>query len=159
MVVAGLCLALAQGSGIAGKPLLGLVSDTVLGGRRKPMLLLVSCIATIGCLGFAFMPEGAGFWLLLPLCGVVGFSLFGWAGVGYTLVAEIGGRIAGGTIVGFSLVILMLFSIFAPPFLGSIVDKTGSYFPFWLILAGAAAVSVILALFIRENYKPAEVGK
>lgn len=151
VVVAGLCLAVAQGSGIAGKPLSGLVSDTVLNARRKPMLILASCIAAAGCGVFAYMPIGVGVWFPIILCGIVGLAVFGWAGVGYTLIAEISDISEAGTTISFAILMQKFIAIFAPPFLGAVVDKTGSYFLFWLILSGVAAVAVILTSFIRES--------
>lgn len=159
MVAAGFYLAVAQGSGILGKPLSGLVSDTVFNGHRKPMLILASCIAVAGCLGFAYIPAGFGDWFPLILCGIVGLATFGWAGVCYTLIVETGGVDMGGTSISFASFIQKLIALFAPPLLGAVVDKTGSYFPFWLVLTGVATVSAILTLFIRENYKPAEAAK
>ena len=79
-VAAGGLLAFCQGLGAIGKPVSGLVSDRVLGGRRRPALIALAGLAGAACAILALIRPGQtlALWLALALLGV---GAVGWGGL------------------------------------------------------------------------------
>jgi len=148
---AGFFLAITGVGGVFGKPLSGLVSDRLFHGRRKGVLILLSCIAGAMCLMLAFLQQGGPSWVIVPLCFILGFSGVGWAGLQMTLIGEIAGRELAGTVTGMALVVFVIGGIIGPPAFGYTVDVTGSYQLGWQLLAIMAIVAAVILLFIREK--------
>jgi len=98
-VVAGQILALAQAGGTAGRLAWGVISDRFFGGRRRPGVVVN---ALIGAGAYALLALGDR----LPLAGLVllalvaGIGAFGWVGLYFALVAEIGGARYAGLLTG-----------------------------------------------------------
>lgn len=99
--VAGGFLAFVQLSGLGARVFLGALSDFVLGGRRKVVLvscgfLAVAILAAVGTLG-AGVPG-----LVLPLLmAALGVSIIGWHGIWITMMSESAPVETAGTSVGF----------------------------------------------------------
>src|SRR5688572_1009166 len=94
-VAAGQFLALAQVGGTASRLAWGAISDRFFGGRRRPGVMINALIGAVAYTLFAFgetLPSP----LIVPLAIVAGAAAFGWVGLYFALVAEIGGaRYAG----------------------------------------------------------------
>ena len=149
-VAAGM-LAFCQFAGALGKPLSGLVSDRLLRRRRVPALLVMGMLAGISCAALALAQPGQT-WLLWIVLFVLGFGAVGWGGLMGTLAGETGGAAAGAA-AGVSAAFFNVGIFLGPPLFGLIVDRTGSYAPAWWALAGSAAVSLILLVFVREPHR------
>jgi MFS transporter, ACS family, hexuronate transporter len=148
-VAAGALLALCQLSGAAGKPVSGLISDRLLGGRRKPPLVVMALISGGACLGLAGLGPGAR-WLVYPCLAVLGATAIGWGGLFGTTAGEIGGRRNAGFAAGVASSTVNVGIVAGPPLFGATVDATGSYGLAWTLLAGAAAITAVCFLFVRE---------
>ena len=133
-VAAGQMLALAQAGGTASRLAWGAISDRSFGGRRRPGVVVN---ALIGAGAYALLSLGdrlpaAG---LVPLALVAGVGAFGWVGLYFALVAEIGGARYAGLLTGVAVAFAWSGVLVGPPVFGLLVDRTGSYAWPWLGLA------------------------
>lgn len=144
-VAAGQLLALAQAGGTLGRLGGGLVSDRLLGGRRRPGVVATALVAVGAFVAFApgaTLPR-ALLWMLAPVAGV---GAFGWVGLYFALVAEIGGARYAGLLTGVAVACAWSGVLVGPPLFGVVVELTGEYAPAWLLLAViAVAVAVAIA--------------
>ena len=147
---AGVVLGLAQAGGILGRVGFGVLSDRVLGGRRLGVLRVAGIAGGALCLATgALAPGTAPAWLALIAFGF-GVAGIGWNGVHHTLVAEIAGRQSAATAVGLCLAVSSFGVIAGAPLVGAVADRTGTYGPGWVGLAGAMGLAVVLLLGVRE---------
>src|SRR5207237_458663 len=72
---------------------------------------------------------------LVPLALVAGVGAFGWVGLYFALVAEIGGARYAGLLTGVAVAFAWSGVLIGPPVFGLLVDRTGSYAWPWLALA------------------------
>lgn len=148
---AGMLLALAQGGGIVGRIGWGILSDTLLGGRRKPIMAIIGVLAMSSSLMLAMTgPETPRIVLLLTLA-VAGVSSVGWNGINMTFVAELAGRQASATAAGMNLTASYLGIMILPPIFGFLVDLTGSYTSAFQVGAAASLASLLLVAMIRPG--------
>jgi sugar phosphate permease len=143
-VDAGRLLALAHLGGAAGRLGWGVVSDRVFAGRRRPGLAIN---ALIGAAAFGCLALGATLPLpLLPLLALLlGVAAFGWVGLYFALVAEIGGASSAGLLTGLAVIFSWGGVLVGPPLFGLLLHATDSYRAAWLALA-VAATAVALTL-------------
>jgi len=143
-VAAGQMLALAQAGGTGSRLAWGAISDRFFGGRRRPGVVVN---ALVGASAYALLSLGdrlpvAG---LAPLALVAGGGAFGWVGLYFALVAEIGGARYAGLLTGVAVAFAWSGVLVGPPVFGLVVDHTGSYTWPWLGLA-AVALGVAVTL-------------
>lgn len=143
-VAAGQLLALAQAGGTAGRLAWGAISDRLFGGRRRPGVVINALIAGTAYAGFAmgaWLPPGGA----VVLAVVAGAGAFGWVGLYFALVAEIGGARHAGLLTGAAVAFAWSGVLVGPPLFGLVVEVTGGYTVPWLLLAAvASAVAVVL---------------
>jgi len=152
VVVAGGILAMTEAAGGLGKPLSGFLSDRLLGGRRKIILLFMAGTASAMCLILGFAGHVLG-WLLYPVLIILGIVALGWGGIYATMAGELGGEESAGTTTGTTAAIIAVGVITGPPAFGFIVDSTGSFQAAWLAMALAGAISLVFGSLIRERKK------
>ena len=143
-VAAGQFLALAQVGGTASRLAWGAVSDRLFGGRRRPGVVVN---ALIGAGAYGALALGA--WLpaplVIPLAVIAGAGAFGWVGLYFALVAEIGGARYAGLLTGVAVAFAWSGVLVGPPGFGLLLDATGAYTVPWLVLAAISlAVAVTL---------------
>jgi MFS family permease len=138
-VDAGRLLALAHLGGAAGRLGWGVVSDRVFAGRRRPGLAINAVIgaAAFGCLALGSRLPLA---VLPALAVVLGVAAFGWVGLYFALVAEIGGTRSAGLLTGLAVIFSWGGILVGPPLFGVLLDVTDSYRLAWLALAATALV-------------------
>ena len=146
---AGRMLALAQGGGIVGRIGWGIVSDTFLGGRRKPVMMLIGLLAMVSSLVLALTGPGTPLAAIMATLVVAGVSSVGWNGINMTFVAELAGRQASATAAGMNLTASYLGIMILPPMFGLLVDLTGSYTSAFQVGAAASLASIVLVALIR----------
>jgi MFS family permease len=144
-VAAGWLLALAQAGGTASRLVGGVLSDRFLRGRRRPGVVIT---ALIGAGAFAIF--GLDVMLPMPVVAAValiaGAGAFGWVGLYFALVAEIGGARAAGLLTGVAVAAAWSGVLVGPLLFGLVLEITGSYGPAWLLMAAVAiVVAVVLA--------------
>jgi len=138
-VAAGQLLAFAQVGGTAGRLAWGFVSDRWFGGRRRPGIVLNALLGAVSYAVLSFGPRLPDD-LLMPLALVAGIGAFGWVGLYFALVAEIGGPRHAGVLTGLSVIFSWSGVLVGPPLFGVIVQMTDSYVAPWLVLAGIGLV-------------------
>jgi sugar phosphate permease len=149
VVAAAGLLALCQAAGAFGKPLSGLVSDRLLGRRRKAPLLALAGLAGLACAILALLGPGHT-WLLWAALLMLGVGAVGWGGLFSTLAGETAGPPAAGAAAGVTAAIDNIGIFIGPPLFGLIVDRTGSYAPAWWAMVGAAVLAACLLALVRE---------
>ena len=137
-------LAIAQIGGTVSRVLWGVVSDRSFGGRRRPGVV---ASAAIGAAAYATLALGSSLpmWLVYPLAFVAGAGAFGWVGLYFALVAEIGGPRHAGLLTGAATACSWSGTLIGPPIFGLVLEATGGYAVSWLILT-VVAVAVSLTL-------------
>lgn len=151
LLAAGGYLALAQGSGMAGRVAFGVLSDRVFGGRRRAPLLVAGVGSALCSLAMAWTGPGSNALWLAALALVFGFVGIGWNGVQHTLMAELAGPRAAGTALGFGLAVSSAGVTLAPPIFGWCVERAGGYRPVWIGLAVTMAGALALLALVRER--------
>lgn len=73
--------------------------------------------------------------LAIPLAVAAGVGAFGWVGLYFALVAEIGGVRYAGSLTGVAVAFAWSGVLVGPPIFGLILDATGSYTLPWLVLS------------------------
>lgn len=144
VIAAGQLLALAQAGGTASRLVWGLVSDRFFGGRRRPGVVAAALMGAAAYATFA-LGEGLSPAALAALAPVAGAGAFGWVGLYFALVAEIGGARYAGMLTGVAVAFAWSGVLVGPPLFGLVVDVMGWYAPAWLLLA-LLAVGAAVAL-------------
>ena len=152
VVTAGGLLAVAQAGGAFGKPFSGLLSDRILGGKRKFAYALMGTISAI-CMAAISVLSGGNAWLLGLVSFGIGLAAIGWGGLHLTMVSEIAGRELAATVAAISSFFLMIGNIIGPPLFGYIVDRWDSYRLGWEVLAVGSIISAVAVMFVREGRK------
>lgn len=150
LVEAGAWLAAGQGVSIVARPLLGVFSDRVDKGRRKPQLLGLLAFGVVG-MGALASASFTDFALNAPLFAlIVGVSL-SWSGPVFLLAME--QAPPGRTHSSSSLTILMirLGALVAPPVFGAMVDAASFEAGFALVALSLALVGIAFAVAYRER--------
>jgi sugar phosphate permease len=150
-VAAGGLLAFCQAAGAFGKPLSGLISDRLLGGRRKAPLLALALLSGLACAILALLHPGQTvlLWTALALLGV---GAVGWGGLFGTLAGETAGPAAAGAAAGVTGAIDNIGIFIGPPLFGFLVDRYGTYGPAWWAMVGASLAAAALLAFVREPH-------
>jgi MFS family permease len=81
--------------------------------------------------------------VLPALAVVLGVAAFGWVGLYFALVAEIGGARSAGLLTGLAVIFSWGGILVGPPLFGLLVHVTDSYRTAWLALAVAASVVAV----------------
>jgi sugar phosphate permease len=146
VIAAGWLLALTQAGGTASRLLLGFVSDRLFGGRRRPGVIITALITALAFAVFA-LGEALPLPLVAALAPVAGAGAFGWVGLYFALVAEIGGARTAGLLTGVAVAAAWSGVLVGPPLFGLALEATGSYGPAWLMLA---AVGIVVAIVLAR---------
>ena len=151
---AGLAFALAQGLGACARLAWGWLSDV--SGRRLAVLLVMAALQVVTLEVLAGTPNRAFAW---PLVALAGFTIVGWNGAYYALLAETAGPAGLGQASGETLVLIFAGSVVCPPLLGVLVDSLGSWRPLWAVCGGIVAVgATALGVGFRGPGNPALIA-
>lgn len=133
-VGAGALLGVAQTGGAAARLGLGAASDTWLGGRRTPFLVLTAALGGVSFVLFAWSPGGSPglAWLVVFLAGV---GALGWTGLYMLLSAELGGPVRAGLMTGIGVWFILAGILLGGPLFGLILEAFQSYAIAWLVFA------------------------
>jgi MFS transporter, ACS family, aldohexuronate transporter len=146
VIAAGWLLALTQAGGAGSRLLLGFASDRLFGGRRRPGVIITALITALAFAVFA-LGEALPLPLVAALAPVAGAGAFGWVGLYFALVAEIGGARTAGLLTGVAVAAAWSGVLVGPPLFGLALEATGSYGPAWLMLA---AVGIVVAIVLAR---------
>jgi sugar phosphate permease len=149
--VAATLLIAAQAGGIVGRIGWGLASDRLLGGRRRPLLLVITALALVAALALVVVPGRASLALVAVVALVAGLSLIGYQGLWLTTVAELGGPRRAGEVMGFGLMFIAIASVLSTPIYGLVADLAGDYSAIWVALACVLALAFVPVALLRER--------
>lgn len=141
-VTAGQLLALTQAGGTASRLVWGWVSDRSFGGRRRPGVVTTALVMAGASVVFA-LEDALPLTLVWLLAPVAGAGAFGWVGLYFALVAEIGGARYAGLLTGVAVASAWSGILVGPPLFGLIVEAAGGYGPAWVFVALVAAVAAV----------------
>lgn len=151
VVVAGGYLALANAGGLGTRVLSGVVSDRLLGGRRKPLLVGFGLLATALLVLMALVGPATPLLLVAVLVTALGVAAIGSHGLFLTLMAEMAGTRIAATSVGLGLTLVQVGATLGPPVFGLLVDGTGSYPLAWGVFAGLTAGGTVAVTLVQER--------
>jgi MFS family permease len=144
--LAGRLLAVMAVSGMVGKMILGILSDTL--GRVKVMIACGMLLA-FGCLGIAWVRDLGAIYVSTVLFGI------GWGAVWPVYAAaapDFFTEARSGSVIGIWTVFLGVGSIVSPVLCGWSIDATGSYmYTFFLGFVGGIASSLLLLPILRVS--------
>jgi sugar phosphate permease len=142
-VEAGRLLALAQAGGAGGRLVWGIVSDRFFQSRRRPGIVISATLAFV-----SFATLGVGERLPIPaivvLAVVAGAAAFGWVGLYFTLVAEVGGARHAGLLTGVAVAFSWSGVLVGPPLFGAVLQGTARWAAPWIVLAVVALVVALV---------------
>ena len=144
-------VAVANGAGIVGRVLWGLVSDRHRGGSRKAYLLTINVVGLIGALLLFVVPPTAPVALIGAIVALAGVALIGYQGLWITMIAEVAGPERVGAATGFALTFVAGAIAASPPLYGLVADLTGTYRAIWAVLAAVLVVALLPAALVREH--------
>ena len=142
-VEAGRLLALAQAGGAGGRLAWGIVSDRFFESRRRPGIVFSAGLAFAS---FAILGLGGQLPILVMavLAVAAGAAAFGWVGLYFTLVAEVGGARHAGLLTGVAVAFSWSGVLVGPPLFGAILQSTGLWATPWLVLSVVAAIVALV---------------
>lgn len=145
LVDAGLVLAVAQGAGIVGRVLWGLIADTAVGARATLVglaLVMALCGLAAGWL-FPVLP----LWLIVVVSALFGASAIGWNGVFLAEVAHLAPAGRAGEATGGALFFTFAGVVCGPSLFGVAVEvMPGDYGAAFTLFAVATLVGGVLAV-------------
>jgi ACS family hexuronate transporter-like MFS transporter len=143
-VEAARLLAFAQAGGAIARFAWGIISDRFHDSRRRPGIV---ASATLALASFAALAMAPAFpTIVVALIAVAaGMAAFGWVGLYFTLVAEIGGARYAGLLTGVAVMFSWSGVLVGPPLFGALLQTTTHWTIPWLLLAGVGlAVALVL---------------
>ena len=149
ITTAALFMSLAVGVSVPSRFLYGWLADRF---STQFVLATVGVFLAAGSLALNLFVITLGWRDLRPIvlfALVQGMGIAGFATVLPVLVAKCFGPRNFGKIIGLVMFGFAIGTLLGAPIAAMISDKTGSYSAAWLVCAGIAALSVVLALFIR----------
>ncbi|TFE04022.1 MFS transporter [Jeotgalibacillus salarius] len=150
LALAGTMLVLSEASGSLGRIIWGSVSDSIFGGKRFPVLMIIIVTALTGTLGMAFLSDGIPVPLLVALVMILGFAVSGFNGLWMNIATELTPKQQAGAASGVSLTIGSAGVIMLPPLFGLTIDVSGNFQSAWLMLTSLLGVAGMLALVLRK---------
>jgi len=137
--------------GAIGSFLSGWVSDKLLGGRRKPMIIFCFASMIPFILVLATLQQGVPpVLLLLTLTGAGFFSNMVWGPV-LTLPADMFSVEVYGKAVGFVNCMAYMAASASPFLMGKLIERSGNYFWAWVWVACTAAMGVVASSLLTEK--------
>jgi sugar phosphate permease len=155
----GALLGLAFGAGAFARIGWSLLSDYLLGGKRKPILILIGIVAAFTSTAFILLsplPSKGLLYLLVILFGLTGI---GWNAIYLTMVGEFSGKELTGIATGISFLFSNLGVVAGPPLFGYLIDVTGEYHLSWVFIGLCMAMVALLNKIRRKEKNEDEEGR
>jgi MFS family permease len=151
ITTAALFISLAVGISVPGRFLYGWLADRF---STQFVMATVGIFLAAGSLALKLFVITLGWRDLRPIvlfALVQGLGIAGFATVLPVLVAKCFGPRNFGKIIGLVMFGFAIGTLLGAPISAMISDKTGSYAAAWLVCSAVAALSVVLALFVRPT--------
>ena len=152
LILAGSLLALAQGTAIIGRVLVGWVSDRWLQGERRTMLRGLGGGTLVALLALLLLPDSTPSFILAVVILLFGATILSFSGLYQTFAVELAGREAAGAGAGFASTLAQVGGIVTPPMFGRLADATGAYVVPWSILMLWMLLGVCLLGWVQTSF-------
>jgi sugar phosphate permease len=146
-VGAGFIVALVGAGAIAGKPLVGLISDWSGGVRKIPIVICLLGFCAMLLL-FGTLTTEFQFRLAAPVLGVAAFVYSPLMGA---MVAEVAGLRRAGAATGVTAALWQLGSVIVPVVIGLVYQRTSSFHMAFVTLAAGPLLGAMCMVFVREG--------
>ncbi len=150
-VAAGTFLAVAQVCGGSGRILWGVVSDRLMGGRRRGILIMLGLMGAVMLMVLSLWASRMPVWLTYVTVAVFGATGMGWFGVQLTLASELAASGLAATGTALVMTITSVGSLLGPPIFGYLVDLNQSYTLPLRLLGSVVIVAALMLLLVRER--------
>jgi len=150
-VAAGTFLALAHACSGSGRVLWAIISDRLMGGRRREVLIMLGLIAALMLLVLSLWAAKMPTWLIYVTVAVLGATGMGWLGIQLTLVSELAGTEMAATGSAVAMTIGCIGNLVGPPVFGYLVDVTQSYTLSLQLLGSCTIAASLLLFFVKER--------
>jgi len=151
VTAAGLAVGWIQFTAALARLVAGLVSDRLLGQRRKPVMIAFASAMAIALFCGFLLPGGCSTWVVFAVFGLIGMTGMGFNGIYMTFAMELSALRAAGLATSVTVTAVMTGGIAFPPLLGWFVDVTGSFAAIWGVMALLPLVALALILPIGEH--------
>ena len=137
-------------SAIALTGILGNISFGWFGDRydKKRLAALGLALTGLGML-FLIYTASVGTWLLVPFVALFGIGFGGPVPMTSAVLREHFGRARLGTVLGWTMGVMMIGSMIGPPLAGWVFDTTGSYQAIWFAFTGLLIAGIVSFLTTR----------
>jgi sugar phosphate permease len=151
-VQAGLATAMFGIGAIIGKPLIGLLSDLLGGVRKVPA---ISCLLgfSASLLVFGCMHDYRSFLIVAPFLGLTSFT---YTPLLASSIAEAAGQNLAGSATGLTNTMWQLGNVIVPLVVGSVFQRTHSFFAAFAILAAGPVVGAVAMAFVNDKIAAAK---
>lgn len=153
LVAAGFLMSMAQGAGIVGRIVWGVVADHLMRGPR--LLLALGCVMALGCLAMAGLPAGWTTGALTAVVVLVSACALGWNGFFLAEVTRQSPPGMTGRATGAILSCMFAGVVVGPPIFGSLASATGSYRLAFAVIALAPLAATLILLLGRRALRQA----
>ena len=157
VIAAGGLFSLMMVGATCARLLWGMISDRAFGGRRKPVLLLVSSLASVSLLILGLWDAHWPPWLMTPLVLAIGASTWGWNSIFFVMVTETSDSDHTATFLGFTTAFGWLGIASGPLIFGNVSEAFG-YAPGWMTVVACCAVAGVLSFSVPESEAPPGKG-
>lgn len=147
LITAAFYLSVSQFAAMAGRPLVGLVSDRWMGGRRKEILLVIAAVNIVSVFLMSTFAITFGTVALGSIVAIAGASSMAWGGIFFAAVLERADPRGLGSASGLGSTANMSGGLVGAPLFGLISDAAGFRVAFWVL---AAVLGLVAALFARN---------
>lgn len=150
--VAGLCLAIGQGASAFGRIGWGVVSDTLVRGRRKALVIILCGASVVFLVAMATVGPTWGVLTGIVLALLLGLTIASFASLTQTLSVEAVEPRLAGSAMGYTLMGTSLGGMIGPPLFGAVVDLSGQFGNGWLLTAALVlAGTLLLGFWFKER--------
>ncbi|PPA70305.1 MFS transporter [Jeotgalibacillus proteolyticus] len=149
--IAGTMFVLSEAGGSFGRIVWGTVSDKFFGGRRAPVMFILTLMAFAGSLSMLLLTPETPVWVLAVVIFLLGFAVSGFNGLWMNIATELTPPQTAGLASGFSLTIGSMGVIIIPPVFGWIADLNQSFTASWMFMAAVMAAAVFFLGLLRRR--------
>ena len=123
--------------------------------KSRKTAMLVCAIAVVPII---FASITSSLWLAVVLIGIAAAAHQGWSANIFTLSSDMFPKQAVGSVVGIGGMLGAVGGMIISPFVGYILDRTGSYVPIFAIAASAYLVALLIIHLLAPKLEPAELN-
>jgi MFS family permease len=152
----GALFAVLQASALSGRIALGVVSDRLLAGRRRPVLVGAAVVGAVGFAGLALVGGTGAPPVLVATVVVAGATAIGWNGVYMAALVDVAPCGSEGRTSGVGVAPNLLGVVVLPPCGGVLLDAGAPFAAVWLLAGGVALVAA--ASFWRFDARGLRAG-